>query len=200
MIANSNLLIFIAIIGVCLTSMFILVTRDWRYSIGVLAVQYIGVFILVNASWPIEMAVVKMVAGWMAGAILGIAMSSIPDALREYENRIALGPGFRVISGIILALTITSLVLHSGSWFSLISTPILWGSFILIGLGILQVSLTSHPFRVIIGLLTSLSGFEIIYAAIETSSLVTGLLAVVNLGIALVGSYMIIAPTMESAH
>jgi hypothetical protein len=199
-IADSNLLVFITVIGVCLTSTFILVTRDWRYSIGVLAIQYIGVFILVNASWLIEMAVVKMVAGWMAGAILGIAMSSIPDVLREYETRVALGPGFRIISAIILALTITSLVLHSGSWFSMISTPILWGSFILIGFGILQLSLTSHPFTVIIGLLTSLSGFEIIYAAIETSSLVTGLLAGVTLGIALVGSYMIIAPTMESIH
>jgi hypothetical protein len=80
----------------------------------------------------------------------------------------------------------------------MISIPILWGSFILISFGLLQLSLTSHPFRVIIGLLTSLSGFEIIYAAIETSTLVTGLLAGVNLGLALVGAYMLIAPTMES--
>jgi hypothetical protein len=199
MLADSNFLVFLAVVGICLTSSIILVTRDWRYCIGALAVQYIGVFILVNTSWPVEMAVVKMVAGWMAGAILGIAMSSIPDSLREYENRVALGLGFRIISAIILALTITSLVFHSSTWFSMISTPILWGSFILIGFGILQLSLTSHPFRVILGLLTSLAGFEIIYASIETSSLVTGLLAGVNLGLALVGSYMIIAPTMESA-
>jgi hypothetical protein len=200
MISDSNLLIFIAVIGISLTSTFILVTRDWRYCIGAISVQYIGVFILVNASWPIEMAVIKMVAGWMAGAILGIAMASIPDPIRDSENRVALGPGFRIIAAIILALTITSLVLHSGAWFSMISLPILWGSFILIGFGLLQLSLTSHPFRVIIGLLTSLSGFEIIYAAVETSSLVTGLLAGVNLGLALVGSYLIIAPSMESAH
>jgi hypothetical protein len=200
MIADSNLFVFIAVIGISLTSTIILVTRDWRYSIGALAIQYVGVFILVNTSWPVEMAVVKMVAGWMAGAILGIAMTSIPDLNRESKYRVSLGPGFRIISAIILALTITSLVLHSGDWFSMISTPILWGSFILIGFGILQLSLTNHPFRVIIGLLTSLSGFEILYAAVETSSLVTGLLAVVNLGLALVGSYMLIAPSMESAH
>jgi hypothetical protein len=200
MIADSNLLVFIAVIGISLTSTIILVARDWRYCVGALAIQYVGVFILVNTSWPIEMAVVKMVAGWMAGAILGIAMASIPDPNRESESRVSLGPGFRVIFAIILALTITSLVLHSGDWFSMISTPILWGSFILIGFGILQLSLTLHPFRVIIGLLTSLSGFEILYAAVETSSLVTGLLAGVNLGLALVGSYMIIAPSMESAH
>ena len=46
-------------------------------------------------------------------------------------------------------------------------------------------------------LLTALAGFEIIYAAIETSVLVTGLLAGINLGLALVGAYLIISPTME---
>jgi hypothetical protein len=80
----------------------------------------------------------------------------------------------------------------------MISVPIRWGSFVLISFGLLQLSLTSHPLRVIIGLLTFLSGFEIIYAAIETSTLVTGLLAGVNLGLALIGAYMLIVPTMES--
>jgi len=69
----------------------------------------------------------------------------------------------------------------------------------LIGIGLLQLSLSSHLLRVIIGLLTILSGFEIIYAAVETSALVTGLLAGVNLGLALVGAYLLIAPTMEAA-
>jgi len=67
-------------------------------------------------------------------------------------------------------------------------------------MGLLQLSLTTNPFRIIIGLLTSLSGFELIYAAIETSTLVTGLLAGVNLGLALVGAYLLIAPTMEAAQ
>lgn len=187
-----------AIILVSLTSTYILIGKDWRFSIGAMAVQYIGVFILVDASWPVEMAVAKMVAGWMAGAILGIAMASAPDTWRKPEKSIKFGPLFRILAAIILALTITSIVLHSETWLSMISIPIRWGSFILIGLGLLQISLTSHPLRVIIGLLTSLSGFEIIYAAIETSTLVTGLLAGVNLGLALIGAYLLIAPAMES--
>lgn len=187
-----------AVILVSLTSTYILVSRDWRYCIAALAVQYIGVFLLVYASWPIEMAVTKMVAGWMAGAILGIAMTSVPENWRESEQSIKFGLVFRILAAAILALTITSLVLHSESWLSMISIPIRWGSFILISFGLLQLCFTSHPLRVIIGLLTSLAGFEIIYAAIETSTLVTGLLAVVNLGLALVGAYLLIAPTMEA--
>jgi len=65
-----------AVILVSLTSMLILLVRDWRYCVSALAVQYIGVFFLVFPSWPVEMAVAKMVAGWMAGAILGIAMAT----------------------------------------------------------------------------------------------------------------------------
>ncbi len=80
----------------------------------------------------------------------------------------------------------------------MIDTTLRWGSFLLIGFGILQLGLTSHPLRVIIGLLTALSGFEVIYAAIESSNLVTGLLAGVNLGLALAGAYMLVAPSMES--
>lgn len=194
----SDLLLFAGVIFVSLTAVFILINKDWRYCIAALAIQYVGVFILVSASWPIEMAVAKMVAGWMSGAILGIAMISTPETLQELSKSILFGPTFRIISAIILALTVTSLVTHANTWFPMINPAILWASFILIGFGILQLSLTSHPFRVAIGLLTSLSGFEIIYSVIETSTLVTGLLAGVNLGLALVGAYMIIAPAMEA--
>jgi len=194
----TNSIVLGAVILVCLTSIYILVARDWRYSIGALAIQYIGVFLLVYTSWPLEMAITKMVAGWMAGAILGIAMTYIPDTRRVAEKSIRFGPIFRILAASILALTITSLVLHTESWLSMISVPILWGSFILISFGLLQISLTSYPLMVIIGILTFLSGFEIIYAAVETSTLVTGLLAGVNLGLALVGAYLLIAPTMES--
>jgi hypothetical protein len=194
----SDPIILGAVILVSLTSTFILIGRDWRYCIAALAVQYVGVFLLVNTSWPVEMAVAKMVAGWMAGAILGIAMTSVTDTWRDSEKSIKFSLIFRIMTAVIVVLTITSLVRHSETWLSMISIPIRWGSFILISFGLLQLSLTSHPLRVIIGLLTSLSGFEIIYAAIETSTLVTGLLAGVNLGLALVGVYMLIVPTMES--
>jgi hypothetical protein len=187
-----------AVILVSLTATFILITRDWRYCILALALQYVGVFILVEASWPVEMAVAKMVAGWMSGAILGIAMASAPTAWRFPDQSIKFGPMFRFLAAIIVVLTIYSLVQHSDTWLSMIISPLRWGSFLLIGFGILQLSFASHPLRVIIGLLTALSGFEIIYAAIETSTLVTGLLAGVNLGLALVGAYILVAPAMES--
>jgi hypothetical protein len=195
----SNPIVLIAVVLVSLTSLYNLISRDWRSSVGGLALQYAGVFLLVIISWPLEMAVAKMLAGWMAGVILWVAMTYVPDAWSDSEKSIKFGAIFRVLAALILALAVTSLVIQSEPWLSAISTSIRWGSFMLIGMGLLQLSLTSHPFKVIVGLLTALSGFEIIYAAIETSTLVTGLLAGVTLALALVGAYLLITPTMESA-
>ncbi len=196
----SNPFVFGAVILVSLTGILILIGKDWRLCILALAVQYVGVFILVNASWPVELAVAKMVAGWMSGAILGIAMASTSAAWRNPNQSMHFGPVFRVLAAIIVTLTISSLVIHTDSWLSMIKSPIRWGSFLLIGLGILQLSLSSHPLRVVIGLMSALSGFEVLYAAIESSTLVTGLLAGVNLGLALVGAYLLLSPAMETTQ
>jgi hypothetical protein len=195
---SPDLIVIIAVALVSLMSLYILISKDWRLCIAALAIQYIGVTLLVNASWPLEMSAVKVLAGWMACAILGVAMIYVPDTWPTSEKSILFGPLFRILAALLLALAITSLVVHSESWLSMIKLPLRWASFALIGMGLLQLSLTSHPLRVIIGLLTALSGFEIIYAAVESSALVTGLLAVVTLSLALAGAYLLIAPTMES--
>jgi hypothetical protein len=194
----ADYLVISAVILVSLTSSYILISRDWRYCIAALTIQYIGIFLLVDAFWPIELAAVKMVAGWMVVAILVVAMVSIPDNWSEFSQSQKYGTVFRILVASIFILTITSLVINSEKLLAMISLPIRWGSFFLVGIGLLQLSLTSHPMRVVIGLLTALSGFEIIYAAVETSTLVAGLLAGVNLGLALVCAYLLIAPSMEA--
>jgi hypothetical protein len=60
-------------------------------------------------------------------------------------------------------------------------------------MGLLHLGITSHILRVVIGLMTVLSGFEILYSTVEGSILVAALLAVINLGLALVGGYLLIA-------
>ena len=73
------------------------------------------------------------------------------------------------------------------------------GSLILMGVGMLQLGMTVQPFRVILGLLTVLSGFEALYAALESSILVAAMLSTVNLGLALVGAYLLTARKPEES-
>jgi hypothetical protein len=175
----------------------LLISRDWRQNIILLAIQYIGVFLLVAQSWPIEMAIVKMVAGWMTGAILGIAMISTPQAWQDEEQSWPSGRIFRLLASGLVLLTVFSIAPQVQSWVPGVSLEMAWGGLILMGMGILNLGLTEQPLRISIGLLTFLSGFEIFYAAVETSTLVAGLLAAVELGIALAGAYLLIALTME---
>jgi hypothetical protein len=70
---------------------------------------------------------------------------------------------------------------------------VILGSLLLLGAGIVHLGITSDILNVILGLLTMLTGFEILYAAIESSILVAGLLAITNLGLGIAGSYLLIA-------
>jgi hypothetical protein len=80
-----------------------------------------------------------------------------------------------------------------------IGMPVISGSLILMGLGMLQLGMTAQPFRVILGLLTTLSGFEALYAALESSILVAAMMSTVNLGLALVGAYLLTARKQEES-
>jgi hypothetical protein len=163
----------------------LLFSRDWRWSLGLLAVQYLCVFWMVQAHWPITLAATKLVTGWMACAILGIAQL---NAKQESESNLLQGRLFHIFAaGMVLAATF-ALSLRVNTWLGL-SQPLAWGGLLLIGLGLLHLGITSDSFQVIIGLLTVMAGFEILYAAVESSALVTALLAVVDLGLALAGAY-----------
>ncbi len=189
-----------AVVLVSLTSFGLLISREWRFNVITLAVQYIGVLILVSASWDVELAVIKMVAGWMAGAVLGVAIANTPAAQPRESAGSAAERIFRLLSTGLVALVLLSVVPTSADWFVAIEPASRWGGFILVGMGLLHLGLTNNPFRVTLGLLTVLSGFEILYAAVETSTLVAGLLAGINIGLALVCAYLLVAPLLEAAE
>jgi hypothetical protein len=68
---------------------------------------------------------------------------------------------------------------------------------LLIGMGLLKLGFTVQPLQATLGILTALSGFEILYATIERSALLAGLLAGITLGLALAGAYLMMAPHLE---
>jgi hypothetical protein len=189
-------LAFPAVIVVILAGVLLLVSTEWRLSIGVLAILYVGVFLLVSLSWPIERAVVKLVAGWMSGAVLGMALIGLPEEARRPVRMSTATSLFRLIVAGLVLLVAFSLAPKITEYIHEISLDQAYGGAILIGLGLLHLGLTAHPLRVTLGLLTVLAGFEILYAAVEESTLVTGLLAGVDLGLALLGAYLISLPVL----
>jgi len=184
---------WIAVVLIVMTSAGLLFIRDWRWNIILLATQYLGMFVLILQHWPIGMASVKVVAGWMSAVILGMTRSGLSNEELEDETVWPLGWRFRLFAAAVIILIVAVVTPSVDTIMADAGFTVTSGSLILIGMGLLHLGTTAHVLRVTIGLMTVLSGFEILYSAVEGSVLVAALLAVINLGLALAGSYLLIA-------
>lgn len=186
-----QILSILAFVLIVITAMTILVFRDWRIVSGALVLQYLAAFVLVAQSWPIGVAVVKLIVGWMATAAISLTYfrkEDIPFVTETSSSFI-----FRGLMGLLIILVVfTAAPALKDNVFPGLNLLVLQGGLMLIGISLMQLGTTSDPFLTIVGLLSTLSGFEVIYAGLELSTLVTGLLAIVNLGLALVGVYFIV--------
>jgi len=192
-----DIISWIAVGVMLVTSTAMLINRDWRLSLGALTVQYLAAFWLVTRHLPFVMGSAKLITGWMVVAALGMTRLSLPDTGDEREESfLPRGRWFRVILVCVVALVAAGATPRIESAIPGLGWQVIAGSMLLIGAGFVHLGLTSEPLNVILGLLTILSGFEILYAAIESSILVTGLLAVTNLGLGITGSYLLIAGTI----
>ena len=191
---------WIAVGLMVVTSAGLLFVRDWRWNIVLLAVQYLGMFVLMLQHWPVGMASVKVVAGWMSAAILGMTRSGLPDQTADDENMWPRGRLFHLFAAATVVLIVAVVTPSVDTIMADAGFPVTNGGLLLIGMGLLHLGITARILRVAIGLMTVLSGFEIIYATVEGSILVAALLAVINLGLALVGSYLLIASNTQKAE
>ena len=182
--------LWIAAFVLSVTSVGLLLSRDWRWSLGLLAIQYFAAFWIVSVHWPLTMSAAKLVTGWMAAAVLGMTRLNIKDDLAG-ETSWPEGRLFRILAAGLFLVTVSAAANGLTTWLPDAGLPAIWGALVLIGLGLLHLGMTLHPLKVILGLLTTLLGFEILYSTIENSILVAGLLAVITLGLALTGSYLL---------
>lgn len=211
---ESDLLVAFSAALVAITSFSLLIINDWRVKVTFLSAQYVGVFFLVAESWALPLALIKLIAGWMAAALLGVTAAG---GLKELNNE-TLGnsekrvhfkdflPVIRVffksrVFSIFAALAVIfmglSINLNVSQGIPGLSNVQASGGLILIGMGLLSLSFYNKVLPTFLGLLTALSGFEIIFAAMEASILVAGMLAIVNIALASAGAYLLLSPQME---
>lgn len=191
---------WIAVLVIIATSVGLLLVRDWRNSIILLSVQYVAVFVLCLQHLPLGMASVKVVVGWMSAAILGMTRSGllIPDV--DEESNWPRGRLFRLFAAMMVGIIIAGAAPRVNNMMADAGITVTGGSLLLIGMGLLHLGLTANTLRITISLMTILSGFETLYTAVESSVLVAALLSVIILGLALVGSYLLIASETEEVE
>ncbi|MBI3162081.1 MAG: hypothetical protein HYZ23_06210 [Chloroflexi bacterium] len=190
----TDIISWIAVGLILATSFVTLAHRDWRVILGALAAQYIATFWLTTRHLPFVMGSAKLITGWMVVAALGMTRLGLPtDEDNAEDDFIRHGRGFRIILIGIIALVAAGSMARIEAGTPGLGLPVIAGSLLLIGAGMMQLGLTSDVLRVTLGLLMLLAGFEILYAAVESSILVNGLLAVTNLGLGIAGSYLLAA-------
>ena len=189
----NDIISWLVVLLILISAGAMLISKDWRIQLGALALQYLAMFWLITRHQPFVIGSVKLVTGWMVVAALGMTRLGITAS---EEEQVTIGPNNRwfsvVLLGIIAAITagatpqIEAVIPGLGLY-------VIAGGLLLISTGFIHLGLTSDILRVVISLLTLIAGFEIIYAAVENSILVAGLLALTNLGLGLVGSYLLLA-------
>jgi hypothetical protein len=185
-----ELVSWIAVALILIAAGGLLVKRDWRWSMGLLAVIYLAAFWLATRHWPIGMASVKLVTGWMVTAVLGMTRLGIRRELEPTESDSPRGSWFRLFLVGIVLLIVLATAPRVETLIPGLGLQVVAGALLLMGLGLIHLGIASEVLQIVTSLLTVLAGFELLYAAVESSILVAGMLAAVNLGLALAGSYL----------
>ena len=204
-----------ALLGLFITASTILLSKDWRVLILALLAQYILVGIMLLRLVRPDIAVLKVLIGAFICPILflsarqisGRASSSLRgassfrfsqwrrlsdgmSALTGQYSSTPTGLVFRIFVGLIMILV--TLTLSSSfplpGLASSVTTAVYW----LIIAGLVTLIITEDPLKAGHGLFTVLIGFDLFYATLESSLLLTGLWGSVNLLIALAVGYLIV--------
>ena len=127
-----------AVILTFLTASILLISWDWRISIFSLSLQYVCVFVLVSLTWPLEIAAVKLFAGWIAGVVLGLALINLPGGISEDRPLIVSDLIFRILAAILAGLFAFTGGAKLISWLPEITLLQAYGGMILIALGLFR--------------------------------------------------------------
>lgn len=177
-----------AVLIIVVVNIVLIALNQWRWMSVAWVFQVFAIFWLTTLSWSISQSAVKLISGWIAIAIVSAAR---PETILEKDSEvIAAGFGFRFLSvGMtwLLAFSITPAIQNIIP----ARIEIIWGGVLLIAGGLLQIGLSRNIVRSILGLLTFLGGFEVLYASVESSVLVSGLLALINIGLAWLAIYFL---------
>jgi hypothetical protein len=193
----------IGIIVSLITGALILLVRDWRMVLLALLGQYVAVGLILSQVTPPEIALIKMLVGAFVCLMLYLAARhsgwSAPaglDAPRFSGDGAGIrdplpwtGLAFRALT-LCLVFILTTVFTRDYPLPEIppeIGLTCYW--LMLIGLVILM--LTGQPLLAGPGLLTALTGFELLYTLLESSLVIVFLLAAVNLLLTASISYLV---------
>lgn len=164
----------------------ILVGRTWQYRAAGLAIVNLIAFILILQIWPLALASVKLISGWIS--VILISSSQITGQPTNELLTLRSAVIFRFLITLLVWIVITAAANSFNEWLPISYTSLYIG-LVIIAAGLIFASISQEMFDVIIGVLIMLVGFDIIYSSLEGSALVTGIYSLIVIFIALLNTY-----------
>lgn len=178
----NNILILVTYASLIL----MIVGNDRRIKLASLSIVYLLAFIIIIQVWPVALASVKLISGWMGVILIGASQIS------HFENKADPSPASKAIFQLLITalvwIVITAEAAAFNEWIPIPYANLYLGLVIIAG-GLINASVNQLLFDVIIGVLTLLAGFDIIYSSLEGSALVTGIFALMIILISLLSNY-----------
>ncbi|MFQ5610780.1 MAG: hypothetical protein ACE5H9_01455 [Anaerolineae bacterium] len=186
------------------TASLILLVRDWRLSIFALLIQYLATGLVLARIVRPEIALAKVLVGLLICPILYLS------ARQAGWSEVRAGP-FRWSRLLSWRRTVSWEVFPAGRFFRLLAMLLAMFTAVtlsrayplagapaqattiaywLVAAGLLLLILTEEPFKAGQGLLTAITGFEVIYTTLERSLLLIGLWGAINLLLAVAIGYL----------
>ncbi len=187
-----NNYLFLPVVILFITGSALALMRPQPRSMLILAAQYIAVSWLASTSLPAAGVAAKLVTGLLVCVIFYIGIRQIgDDPLRGDDQLLSANIPFSIIA--LLLVTVASVSVARSNLFAQFDIRIeaSVGALFLIAASLLNLGLGTDQLRIGIGLLTFVSGAELIYGFIEPALALIALLTMVHLGIVLVISYII---------
>lgn len=181
----TDVVFFILITAIILSITTLFITDSARIVLVFLGVLYLCSFLLLLQVWPLGLAAVHLLAGLLTVIIINTFCSKL--TWQANPPRIALDILMVVFVGVITFAFAPQLA----SYFTESSQYLIIGFFLFI-IGLLQAGTSQDVFRILVSLLIFSLGFQIIYAPLEGSALVTALIALIQIVLAFVGSRLVI--------
>ncbi|MBN1180229.1 MAG: hypothetical protein JXD18_13540 [Anaerolineae bacterium] len=179
----------------------LLIVRRWQLHALAMAIMYFFSALLYTRVIRPEVAVVKLLIGWMIALTLymtGRYLTALQEGAEKTtgEEQTARPPRFSLAAGAplrsLVLLTVLMVALAAFVRFPLPQVPgdVGLACYLLAIGGVFLMGLTEDPFRSGMGLLMFLTGFDLFFGALEPSLVVAGLLGVMNFLVALAVTFL----------
>ena len=201
----------LAVLGLFVTGGMIVLMRDWRASLLALLGQYLLAGLILAGLVLPEIALIKVLIGALVCPMLYLAarqagwqaerntlFASRKQAGNGRGNIFPAGGAFRLLAAALM--TIIAIALSQTYPLPVIPSDVGLSSYWLILVGLLILMMTEEPLKAGQGLLTAITGFELLYTPLERSLTMVWLWAAVNLLLTLGIAYLAVVQGASSSE